>query len=242
MNQKKPLSYSSLKEFAKSPAHYLAYLNREKKSTPAMELGSAIHMSVLEPDKFKERYYFTEHRKNTKAYKELVATNEKMTFLTQSDWSTVNKVSSAVLNHDLARDLIKGADRLEHWVESEIDGVPFKGILDVHGVNYIADLKTTRDGSPNEFTRSAYNLQYHLQAAVYCELTGLKDYWIISAETSSPHNVTPYLVDANYIDMGRELLHKLIQEYKDWDGKWSGYENSLNDGDFFILQPPAWAK
>ena len=40
--KERPLSYSSLKEFAKSPRHYVEYLRREKKPTAAMAFGSLV--------------------------------------------------------------------------------------------------------------------------------------------------------------------------------------------------------
>lgn len=236
------LSYSSIKEFAKSPAHFLAYINKERKSTPAMELGTAIHMSVLESDKFSNRYDYTELRRNTNAFKDLQKENEDIKYVTKADWYTINKVSQAILEHQLASELVNGADRKEEWVEGKINDVDFKGIIDVQGVNYLADIKTCRDGSPHEFQRQAYNLKYYLQAAIYSELTGIKDFWIITAETVAPFNVTPYLIDKSYMEMGRRLLYSLIEDYKKWDGRWSGYDNILMEGEFFTLTPPTWAK
>ena len=54
--QERPLSYSSLKEFAKSPRHYLDYLNRKKETTPAMQFGSMVHCLLLQPDKFDTQF------------------------------------------------------------------------------------------------------------------------------------------------------------------------------------------
>tara|TARA_R110000787_G_scaffold43672_2_gene106964 strand:- start:1286 stop:2014 length:729 start_codon:yes stop_codon:yes gene_type:complete len=236
------LSYSSIKEFAKSPAHYLAYINRERKSSPAMDLGIAVHMSILEPKKFKDRFSVTELRKNTNAFKDLQKENEKMKFLNKSDWYTVNKLTESVLSHPLASELLDGAERKEEWVEGMIKGIKFRGIVDAYGVNYLVDLKTCRDGSPKEFQRSAYNFQYYLQAAIYSELTGLEDFWIVTAETVAPYNITPYLIDKSYMEMGRRLLYRLIDDFKSWDGEWKGYDTMLSENEFFTLTPPAWAK
>ena len=51
-----PLSFSSCKAFSQSPAHFVAYKERKQHETPAMRLGTAVHMAVLEPEKFGERY------------------------------------------------------------------------------------------------------------------------------------------------------------------------------------------
>lgn len=74
------LSYSSLSAFTVSPRNFIAYKLKEKKTTPAMILGEAVHCKILEPDAFKERYYVapevnaaTSEGKNTwaKIYMEL---------------------------------------------------------------------------------------------------------------------------------------------------------------------------
>lgn len=51
------LSYSSLHAFSISPRNFISYKLQEKKTTPAMILGEAIHCKILEPDAFKDRYY-----------------------------------------------------------------------------------------------------------------------------------------------------------------------------------------
>ena len=50
------LSYSALKAFAKSPNHYLQYVNKEHTETPAMVLGSLTHCLVLEPERFAAKF------------------------------------------------------------------------------------------------------------------------------------------------------------------------------------------
>lgn len=50
------LSYSSLAAFSVSPRAFIAYKLKERKTTPAMILGEAVHCKVLEPDMFNERY------------------------------------------------------------------------------------------------------------------------------------------------------------------------------------------
>ena len=51
------LSYSSLKEFAKSPNHFIQYIERKFEASDAMIFGSAVHCAILEPDEFHNRYF-----------------------------------------------------------------------------------------------------------------------------------------------------------------------------------------
>jgi hypothetical protein len=51
------LSFSSMSAFAVSPRAFIAYKLQERKTTPAMILGEAVHCKVLEPDMFEKRYF-----------------------------------------------------------------------------------------------------------------------------------------------------------------------------------------
>ena len=66
-----PLSYSSLKQFAISPNHFLAY--RTNTSLNSMTLGTA-HLGA-EPEEFDSRYYVMPDgiRRGTNAYKEYLS-------------------------------------------------------------------------------------------------------------------------------------------------------------------------
>ena len=44
------LNFSGTKELLKSPAHYQAYLNREREETKALRVGKYVHALVLEPE------------------------------------------------------------------------------------------------------------------------------------------------------------------------------------------------
>ena len=54
--QQRPLSFSSLKEFIRSPRHYVNYLTRERKQTEAMLFGAICHKLILEPQDFEKEY------------------------------------------------------------------------------------------------------------------------------------------------------------------------------------------
>lgn len=52
------ISVSGLMEFNQSPSHYEStYLLKEREETQAMQLGSAIHMTILEPSRFDSSYF-----------------------------------------------------------------------------------------------------------------------------------------------------------------------------------------
>lgn len=230
-----PLSYSSLKEFLKSPAHFLTYKNKETKESPAMRLGTAAHAAILEPQKFDAEYDTTDLRRNTKAYKELP---QDKIYLSQSEWKSVVNMKANVMSNLSASDELHHCDRFETKVQGEIDGVEFRGFVDAMNDDTIIDLKTTQDASPEGFRKSLGNYSYHLQAAIYLKLTGAKRYFIIAVESSPPYNTCVYELSEDTLEAGNALLKKGISKFKEWDGSWYGYEPY----NYTKLDLPNWMK
>lgn len=233
------LSFSSLKAFSKSPDHFLAYKNRQVKESPAMILGTAVHMAILEPEKFSETYDMALARKGTKSYNAQLEQGRKL--LTQTDWEKVHQMQEKVLTHPMSAELLSQCTEFEKGLEGKIKGFDFRGFADGLCKDFILDLKTTKDASPVNFTRDFYNNAYHLQAAIYCELTGISDYWVIAVENTPPHAVTAYLVQSEFIDKGKEYLNELISKFDAWDGEGGGYDKETEFG-FFELELPHWVK
>ena len=75
------ISNSGLGLIAKSPAHYQASLQMTRKQTPALQLGSAVHCAVLEPEEFGKRYALAEFDRRTKegkaAYQEMLENGQE---------------------------------------------------------------------------------------------------------------------------------------------------------------------
>lgn len=237
MDKSIQLSYSSLKAFIKSPAHFLAYKKKDFIESASMRLGTAVHSALLEPEKFKEIYAVTDLRKNTKAYKELASKNPDKIYLNKSDWGSIESIKRRFNQNREACDLIQLCNERETEVKGKIQGVPFRGFVDaMSSQGVIIDLKTTQDASEEGFSKSVYNFSYHLQAAIYKELTGAKEFYIIAIENTSPHNICIYQLSQDALDSGYAMMHKGIDSFKNWDGEETGYVNSG------ILNLPRWAK
>ena len=230
------LSYSSLKSFIKSPAHFLSYKRRDFVESASMRLGTAVHSALLEPEEFEKIYDVTDLRKNTKAYKEMLSNNPKKIYLNNSDWRSIQEIKRRFEQNREATELLDLCSKRETEVKADIQGVPFRGFVDAMSKDVIIDLKTTQDASEEGFSRSVYNFSYHLQAAIYKELTGAKEFYIIAIENTAPHNICIYQLSQDALDSGYAMMSKGIQSFKDWDGEETGYVNSG------ILNLPRWAK
>jgi hypothetical protein len=235
------LSASALKAFAQSPNHYLAYVTKTIDPSPAMELGSAIHCAILEPDKFVERYAIapavdrrTKEGKST--WQEFSDANAGKTILTEQDAAQIQCVNDAVTQCTPACDLLAGCE-FELSTRDLIAEFPFTGIADAFGGDYVVDLKTCRDASPEGFMRDASNLKYHWQATIYRLLFHVERFYWIAAETTAPYNVAVYQQsDQAY---GITLPHVLdaIEKFKRWDGTPGSYFDGITE-----LRLPPWVK
>lgn len=237
------LSYSSLKAFLKSPNHYLLYKSGME-PTDAMRKGTAVDEFILTPHKFKENYHVLDEseiltqlssNKNpraTKVYKEWLAMQPDKVLLTVDEYEELKKIRASVLS---TTNILEGTDR-QVELTGKIGGITFRGFADAIG-DAVIELKTTKDASPNFFMRQAYNLKYHLQTAIYLELSGKSDYFIIAVEKDAPYNCQVYALSKDLIQAGRELLYDGIEKIKQWNGQPEGYSPHVQ-----LLDLPRWAK
>jgi hypothetical protein len=235
------LSYSQLKAFAKSPNHYLAYLQEEFEPTPAMTLGSALHSQLLTPGLFLDQYAVAQkHDRRTKAGKAAAEEQDKLlegkTVITPEQMDTIQKIVSAVLLNRHAQAVLQQAQGFEVEKFGVIHGERFKAIADMVGDTWVADLKTCADASPEGFMRAAHNLDYHLQAAIYRAVFGVSEFYWIAVETSAPFNVQVYKQSEEAKLFSDRRLYNLIQAYQRWDGNPQGYSSQI-----LSLDLPRWA-
>jgi exodeoxyribonuclease VIII len=238
MKQDRPLSYSALKQFDKSPNHLLAYWDRDLVPSSAMIKGRLIHTLVLEPDTFSENYAVFEGKvKRGKAYDEFALENEGKDIISEKDLDDAQAVRDAVWANPIAKDLFDITEEVEKAFEDDIMGHRMKGFIDGIGKDFIFDLKTTQSSEPRKFARDAYSYGYHLQAAIYLEATGQDDYYIISVESAAPYNVTVFKMTGDMIMRGFSELKRILADYDAWDGKPSSYSEIIEP-----LSLPEWAK
>ena len=241
------LNASKLKTLAsKSPAHVKWEMDHPRKTTDAMRLGQAIHCAVLEPERFPEEFKVGPPRRS-KADKE---EHERMaragvTELSQRDWETVLAVRDAVRSHRAVRHILDGDAELSAVWKDEQTGLMCKGRFDdtCTWARCIVDLKSTKDASPQAFSRDVFNLGYHLQAAHYIDgarACGLdvEHFVIVAVEKEPPCPVALYQLDAEAVEAGRKQLVPLKEQYAHCvrTGKWPGRRDDVQ-----ILSLPGWA-
>jgi exodeoxyribonuclease VIII len=248
------ISASGLKLISKSPLHYWdryinpAYLDA---TTAAMAFGNVVHTLMLEPKEFELRYAVApDINKTTKdgkaAYTAFTEANEGKEFISSKDFATATSMIEKAKSNPIVTDLLDLSEK-EAMYTFTINGVQCKMKADAINIfdGCIIDIKTCQDASPSEFGKSAFNLNYLLQAAFYLDgyylATGnnLKRFIFIAMEKTAPFIVKPYELTPEQIELGRQQYKAALQTYKKClaSGNWEAYGDEIQP-----LTLPNWAK
>lgn len=227
-------SNSGLKLVRRSPAHFK--YREEKEPTPAMAMGTAIHMALLEPERFDKHYVVAEcEDKRSAYYKGLVKDIGADRVITLKDHrKLLGMQESAYRNKRFAAYMkAPGRNELSVVATDPTTGALIKCRFDRMGDSVFAlDLKKCQDARGEEFCRPITNYGYAMQVAFYehvwlCE-TGerLKEFPLIAIEEDSPHGVICHDLDEVALELGRKHYREALDVYARCldSGIWPGYE------------------
>ena len=243
------ISKSALDKVAISPAHYLHHKQTKQEPTQAMNIGTAFHALVLEPDTFDACIAIAPEcdRRTTTGkalYAEFMQTSTWKTVISSDEFDDIQRMRDAVMSHPSASLLLSGgiAEQSAYWVDDET-GLACRCRPDYQKSSVLVDLKSTLDASPLGFGRSAAKLRYHVQAAFYLDgynaaCGGADEFVFVAVEKSAPYNVAVYVCDDFVIEKGRELYRKDLESVK--EAKESGIYKGYGD-DPMPLWLPEWA-
>lgn len=261
---------SSLVKQMSCPAKAQNYLNSEQPDKPQFSFGRALHTAVLEQDRFKNDYRVApEFSKRSKAgliqwaeyYEQNGAVGEEVTalpaaewfiefeaqtgitLLSEDDYDKVQAITTAVMNNPHVNKYLKGgqAETSIFWRDTETR-LSLRCRPDYLGNDFIIDLKTCADASPDGFSKAAARYQYHVQAAMYqagvkAAYGDYRPFIFLAVEKTEPYLSAAYQLDSESSDFGyfqyRENLIRLADCIE--RNEWPGYDNDLN------LQLPPWA-
>lgn len=236
------LSYSGAKDILKSPFLYRWKRDNPQPSSSAMEVGQALHTAVL--GKGARGVRIDGGRGRSEREVEVRAAGDIP--LASDDFDNVNAMHAAVTTHDEAGRAVAGAKRREvaAIAQDPETGIWLRAYVDAlhEGNRYGLDLKTGREGTLDDFSRTAYNLGYHIQAAVTLTImewlgTPLDAFLFVIVESKAPHLVGVRELSESFIDLGREQLARAIALYAKHSesGDWPG------PAPYLLVSPPRWA-
>jgi hypothetical protein len=252
-------SNSLLNELKKSPAHLQHAIAHPPEPTPAMRLGTAFHVATLEPRTFDENWArgseLSGRTKEGRAAKmELEEQFDADKILKPDDYDTVCGMRESVLAHSLANHFLQGAQTevAAFWVDDDtgieckakIDALPTESPIAYDNGDYLVDLKSTIDASPEHMAKAIHNFGYARQAAHYLSPFDDRDrFLIIACEKKPPFAVAVYevsqaaILHSAFEVQGLLLLWERCLEKFGLGNPWPSY---TPDG-IIELDLPPWA-
>lgn len=228
------ISKSGLDQIHKSPAHYA--FSPPFKSTRAMEIGTAIHAAILEPEVYNRDYLLLEDVKarTSGVYKDAVKVHGTERVLVSGEVKKVQGMLDACNNNlDVQQAMTPGGHtELSAFVECPRAGVILRCRYDWIGNEDTAvDVKKTQDSSPEGFRKSIYNYRYHVQdymyRHIYFLITGRQlKFEFIAIEENAPYNPMVYELDDASRLVAADEYNSNIDKYAQCCScdDWHGYE------------------
>ncbi len=250
----KAVSPSQIKVLARSPLHYfdqfLAEDREKKEPTPAMQVGTALHTAVLEPELWDATVAVPKHAfdRRTKVGKELAAEFERESagkiVLSPDDADRVRRMADAVHKHPAARFLLELPGRREpsYTWKDPATGLECKTRPDWHSEDrrLVVDVKTTRDASREEFAKSIANFDYHVQAAWNQAALEAEQFLSLAIESERPYAVAVYPASGALIAAGQRRIEAAMTLLAEChaSGVWPGYGDLVQ----YPIDLPVWCR
>ncbi|GAB1407698.1 hypothetical protein MASR1M8_16170 [Thermomonas brevis] len=260
-------SASGLKQMLRSPAHFRHWAEHpdDDKSSAALDFGRALHCAVLEPDVFAQTYMVLPHdapqrptaamlgaKKRSPESEARVAwwaawdaDNAGRIMLSANDYDRVQGMAESARQHPVARGLLAGGERemTFRWTDEET-GIVCKSRADLYAAGeFLMDLKSCRDASPDGFARAVTSYMYDLQQAHYLDgirTCGDSIRWFVflAIESEAPYVAQPHILDVRAEERGWKLRQRAITRQAEClrNNTWPGYSDGLNE-----LSLPAYA-
>lgn len=235
--------------------------------TKAMRFGSQYHVKILEPRVFEQAYCvmpnFASHPDNadkkgnpstsaatffvkqrTREFQSY-ASERGQQIIKQQDFDTCLKMCKSVYANSFASQLIDQS-KSEVTLEGEIEGVPFKGRLDLIRPGILSDVKSCASAADHAFGKSAANLRYGFRMGLYRELyrqnysEPFEEAFLIAVESGGDFDCCVYQMPEAVLDDGFDNACRLLTRYKECleSGVWPGVDAGE---DFVPLYVPNWA-
>lgn len=248
------ISKSGLDKIDKTPAHYKY---GEFSGSKAMELGTALHAAILEPDVFKEQFLMLPDVKDRRAseYKQAAKSMGAGNVLVGKECAQVDGMICAINANFKAAQLLngdKGWRELSVFAHDPETGVLCRCRFDFLGQDengyYAVDLKTTADAGDSgflAFQNSIAKRRYHVQDAFYGDVlnwaTGieLQRFWFAAVESKAPHGVVCRFLGEDSVYAGRTEYRANLNTYAECKSTdtWPCYDQPQIDDEAEISLP-----
>lgn len=236
------LSYSSLKEFKKSPEHFLEYKFGAKKTTAAMEFGTLVDKMILTPDAWEHDFAIKpdkmpfkkdlveefgaklgaeKYEDNKKVFADFLTEHNGKSLVTKEEMELAKYITKKVWRNKPAAELLNCMETFQEGFvyTDKKTGLKLRGFKDAKGPGKVVDLKTTVSADPEEFFRSCIKYDYPLQAGIYVESEKVlnfefPDYYFLCVEKTAPFGVSVLKCSPDFIALGKQQLRHTLDSFK----------------------------
>lgn len=225
----------------------------ERKESAALDLGSALHAAVLEPETFNQEFLVSpKFDRRTKEGKAAAADFEALaagkTVIDEDQMSDIRGMVDAIKSHEIASSMLEnGEAEYSYFAKDPITGLDRKCRPDYFNAGALIDLKSCQDASPEGFIKACINFGYHIQAAYYLDTynlangTNIQEFFFVAVETKAPYAVNTFRMGAVELELGRKMYRKALDQYAEYLKDQTqvlkfGYEKKINEIEF-----PLWA-
>ena len=226
----------------KTPAHYYAHRTEQikREETRALVIGTLCHLAVLEPERLDTAFVVRPEgidlrTKEGKLWKESVGT---LPILDSEEAKMLAGMKASVAIHPAASELLNASKKEVSMFASHRTGLKIKGRLDILGDGFVADVKTAELGDSQGFASAIFRYNYHVQAAMYCQLANVERFVFIAVEKAPPFAVAVYELSPKALQIGYSALNtalELIAECEDRN-EWPAYSSQKQ-----VIDLPSWA-
>jgi len=201
----------------------LHWRNKVYKSSPAFDLGTAVHALVLEPEKDLILRGPADRRGSKWKDAKVEADFDGKLLLTEGDYDVANAMAESLLATKVGQRMA-GSEVINEasFFATDPDiGIMLKTRPDSYwpqeGVIY--DIKTCQDASPVGFERDLRKYGYDLQAAFYMHVLRLsgckvKNFVFACVEKEPPYAVCVHALTWEYLDWAHKRVIETLQKIK----------------------------
>ena len=248
------VNVSSLKDMRLSPAHYKHWRETPDpdKANAALIIGTLVHRAKLEVGRFcymvRPEKWDSWRTDAAKAWRDaqtipVVTPEEEKAILRCVDALTGLEVFEGITLDDLCE---IGNTEVKCFKRHPRTGLMMKGAADLvatdeNGTTYVIDLKTVPEegASEDKFSRKIADLNYHMQAAYYCDLFETNRFIFIAVEKAGFPGVAAWELDAEDLEIGRRTNEALLEQLSRCikTGEWNGYHKGVR-----TIRMPGWKR
>lgn len=230
-------NWSSVKHIKKSPTEYVYRKAHPTRATPAMILGHAAHVAILEPERFASDEFVIapDMSKNSNDWKAWKAKQTGRTILDADHHAMCCAMRDAVRSHPAAGPYLAMRGESEKtitWIDP-VTGLKCKARLDwwIPDANILVDIKTTNTIDAFKFGRTAKSLGHPEQLAFYHDgievLTGRAPrVLMLAVEQAAPHDAAVFSVEEDQLGIARRKVIGALERLKEcrrtntWPGRY----------------------